>query len=598
MTHARSLAIAMHQLNYVTGDFEGNFQKTKASIASAPQADIHVLSECAVTNYPSDDLFLDAGYQGAILAYCEKYRMLSEELSTAIVVGTPLGGKTKGRKMGNGLVVYRGGKEIHRTLKTHLPNYDVFDDVRWFESRLEQDGRAAQVSALEFWMDEAPNKHFVRLGFCICEDIWFDDVTADLKARGAEIIISINSSPYAIAKGNFRRQVFKDRVSETGLPLVYVNQIGGNDELVWEGRSAVLDPDGGFYEMEPCKEGVEVVTLADPGSDEQDRGFRLSETKAALELNDQQERYLMAALGLRDYIDKNGFAKVVFGLSGGMDSSLVAAMAVDVFGEDRVTSAMMPSPYTSTGSNTRASRLAAGMGRGFLAEVWPITDEYEAAKANFRRVRGEELGDLADENLQAQIRGNRLSALSNHAGGRIALLGTSNKSEILMGYGTLYGDLRCAFNVLKDLYKSIDVFPLAEMRLSHAATPSPVFDRIWQQTFGRPLADWTDDCRAAMREVIDEPPSAELKPGQKDTDSLPPYPRLDAVLWQIEDAKVSLTNEQIAEMLGEPLEFVAMIRAKRARPEFKRFQSPPGVKIHRKSPTTKDRRMPMTCRFA
>lgn len=585
----RKINIAMHQMNYTTGAFEANFLKTKASIQSSLDADIHVLPECAVTNYASDDYFLDAQYQAKTLEYCERYRQLSAELGTTIVVGTPLRGKTHGKKMGNGLVVYSGGREVASYLKTHLPNYDVFDDVRWFESRLEQTGRDAEINVLEFPVDG----NVIRLGFCICEDIWFSDVTAELKEKGAEIIISINSSPYAIAKGNFRRNVFKDRVSETGVPLVYVNQVGGNDELVWDGCSAVLDPDGVLYEIEMCKEGVEVVMLADAG-----KGFRNTVSKPTLVLNDQQERYLMASLGLHDYIEKNGFHGVLFGLSGGMDSSLVAAMAVDIFGEERVNAAMMPSPYTSPGSNTRAARLAAGMGNGFLAEVWPITQEYEAAKAKFRKVRGIDPGGLADENLQAQIRGNTLSMISNDAGGKLAMLGTSNKSEILCGYGTLYGDLRGAFNVLKDLYKSIDVFPLAEMRLDEALNPDPTFQRVWLQTFGRRLAKWTTDCRAAMREVIDEPPSAELKPGQKDTDSLPPYPRLDRVLWEIEDAKTSQTDEEIAATLGEDVAFVTWVRAKRRTPEFKRFQSCPGVKIHRKSPTTKDRRMPLTCHFA
>jgi NAD+ synthetase len=587
MTH--KINIAMHQMNYTTGAFEANFLKTKASIERSLDADIHVLPECAVSNYASDDLFLDAQYQAKIAEYCERYRQLSAELGITVVVGTPLRGKTKSHKMCNGLVVYSKGEAIHSYMKTHLPNYDVFDDVRWFESRLEQTGKDAEIGILEFLLDGRT----VRLGFCICEDIWFEDVTRILKALGAEIIISINSSPYAIAKGSFRRAVFKSRVTETGLPLVYVNQVGGNDELVWDGCSAVLDPDGVIYEMEPCKEGVEVVTLVDLG-----KGFRNTHSQPPLVLNDQQERYLMSSFGMHDYIEKNGFDGTLFGLSGGMDSTLVAAMAVDTFGEERVNAAMMPSPYTSPGSNTRAARLSRGMGSGFKAEVWPITAEYEAAKETFRQVRGEELGGLADENLQAQIRGNRLSALSNHAGGGLAMLGTSNKSEILMGYGTLYGDLRGAFNVLKDLYKSIDVFPLAEMRLAHEIEPDPVFDRIWLQTFGRPLAKWTDDCRAAMREVIDEPPSAELRPGQKDTDSLPPYPRLDRVLWEIEDAKINQTDTQIAELLGETVEFVEMVRKKRRRFEFKRFQSAPGVKIHRKSPTTKDRRMPITSQFA
>lgn len=585
----RTINIAMHQLNYTTGAFEANFLKTRASIEASGHADIHVLPECAVTNYASDDYFLDAQYQAKAAEYCERYRELSAELGTTIVVGTPLRGKRRSKKMCNGLVVYSKGLEVHSYMKTHLPNYDVFDDVRWFESRLEQTGPDAEIRVLEFPLDGQT----VRLGFCICEDIWFSDVTAELVEKGAEIIISINSSPYAIAKGNFRRAVFRDRVSETGVPLVYVNQVGGNDELVWDGCSAVLDPDGVLYEIEMCKEGVETVMLVDAG-----KGFRNTVSKPTLVLNDQQERYLMAAIGLHDYIEKNGFAGTIFGLSGGMDSSLVAAIAVDAFGEERVNAAMMPSPYTSPGSNTRAARLAKGMGDGFKAEVWPITAEYEAAKATFRAVRGEELGDLADENLQAQIRGNRLSALSNHAGGKLAMLGTSNKSEILCGYGTLYGDLRGAFNVLKDLYKSIDVFPLAEMRLDEALNPDPTFQRVWRQTFGRNLAKWSADCSAAMREVIDEPPSAELKPGQKDTDSLPPYPRLDAVLWQIEDAKESQTDEQIAALLDEDVAFVKWVRAKRRQPEFKRFQSAPGVKIHRKSPTTKDRRMPLTCHFA
>lgn len=593
MTHeedmTRNINIAMHQMNYTTGAFEANFLKTKASIERSLDADIHVLPECAVTNYASGDYFLDAQYQAATVAWCERYRQLSADLDTTIVVGTPLRGKAVSNKMGNGLVVYSKGEEVHSYLKTHLPNYDVFDDVRWFESRLEQTGTDAELRVFEFKI----GGETIKLGFCICEDIWFSDVTSELASKGAEVIISINSSPYAIAKGNFRRVVFKDRVSETGLPLVYVNQVGGNDDLVWDGCSAVLDPDGTLYEIEMCKEGAEIVTLTDAGN-----GFRNVVSKPTLVLNDQQERYLMACVGMHDYIKKNHFTGTIFGLSGGMDSSLIAAMTVDTFGEDMVNTAMMPSPYTSPGSNTRAERLSRGMGKGFKATVIPITDEYEAAKSTFRRAFGRDPGGLADENLQAQIRGNHLSMISNDAGGKLALIGTSNKSEILMGYGTLYGDLRAGWAGLLDLYKSIDVFPLAEMRLAHAIDPDPVFDRIWEQTFGRSPALWTEDCRAAMREVIDEPPSAELKPGQKDTDSLPPYPRLDRVLWEIEDAKVSQTDEQIAEVLGEPVEFVAMIRAKRRNPEFKRFQSAPGAKIHRKSPTKKDRRMPLTCHFA
>lgn len=584
----RTIDIAMHQLNYTTGDFEGNLLKTRESIISAIDADLHVLPECAVTNYPSDDLYLDAGYQAKIEEYCEKYRFLSAELNCAIVVGTPLRGKRHGKKMCNGLVVYRNGQEVHRYMKTHLPNYGTLDDARWFESRLEQIGKDAESGVVVLPVDG----NGVRLGFCISEDIWFDDVTQELAFKGAEIIISINSSAYAVDMGNSRRDVFRDRVRETNVPLVYVNQVGGNDELVWDGCSAVLDPDGTLYEMEPGKEGVEVVTLFDAG-----RGYRNSVAKRTLVLTDPQERYLMAGLGLRDYIEKNGFAGVLFGLSGGADSTFVAALSVDVFGAQRVNTAMMPSPNTSTGSNSRAVRLAQGMAGGFNTEVWPITEQYEAHKALFQQVRKRDMARIADENLQAQLRGDILSAISNDHG-NLAILGTSNKSEVLMGYGTLYGDMRGAFNPCKDLYKSIDIFPMLEMRLEQAHSPDPEFAHIWEQTFGHGLAEYTVDGTYAIRDVIDEPPSAELWPGQVDTDSLPPYPRLDAVLWQIEDAKVSMTDAEIAKLLGEPVEFVSMVRAKRKRPEYKRFQSPPGTKIHQKSPTAKDRRMPITSKFA
>ena len=583
----RKLRLAMHQLNYTTGDFEGNFEKSRESIRSAGDADLHVLVECAVTNYASGDYFLDPDYQESTARWLEQYRILSGEERLTIVVGSPLRGRTHGRKMCNGLVVFRHGRPIHSYMKTHLPNYDIFDDKRWFESRTEQAGPDGEINVLTF--DGASGT--ITLGFCICEDIWFDDVTRELRQKGAEIIVSINSSPYAIAKGSFRRRIMHQRVSETGAPLVFVNQVGGNDELVWEGRSAVVDPLGVIYEMEPGKEGVELVTLASGAS-----GFHNEVAKEPLELTDPQERYLMVGLGLRDYIAKNGFEDVVLGLSGGADSLLVAALACDVFGPGRVNAALMPSPYTSTGANVRANRFAAGVGGGFSAKVLPITQEYEASKAKFREVYGRDMSGLADENLQAQIRGNTLSAISNDHGRR-AILGTSNKSETLMGYGTLYGDMRAAFNPLKDLYKAIDVMPILRMRHAHAQKPDAVFERIWMQTFGKPLERYSEEAIHSMMATIDEPPSAELRAGQLDTDSLPPYPRLDAVLWEMEDARDCQTDAQIATKLGEPLEFVQTIRRKVRRAEFKRSQSPSGPKVHRKSPTTKDRRFPLTSRF-
>lgn len=321
-------------------------------------------------------------------------------------------------------------------MKTHLPNYDIFDDVRWFESRLERSGPDAEISVLSF---PGPGGD-ITLGFCICEDIWFDDVTRELRRRGAELIVSINSSPYAIAKGVFRRKMFAERVAETGVPLVYVNQVGGNDELVWDGYSAVtVDPDGVVYEMEPGKEGAGVVELTVPAS-----AFAAAEPRSPSNFRTRRN-VIVVALGLRDYIEKNGFDDVVLGLSGGADSLLVVALACDVFGPARVNVALMPSPHSSAGSVERALGFATGVGSGADVKVVPITAEYEAARASFEAAYGRAMSGLADENLQAQIRGNMLSAISNDQGRR-AILGTSNKSEILMGYGTLYGDMRGALS--------------------------------------------------------------------------------------------------------------------------------------------------------
>ncbi|WP_044558728.1 NAD(+) synthase [Azospirillum sp. B4] len=577
----RTLKVALHQMNYTTGDFRGNFERTKASILACRDADLHVLPECAVANYAAGDYLLEADYQQAIVHWTEQYRLLSAEAGVAIAVGTPLRGKVQGRKMGNGVVVFDRGRAVLSQFKTHLPNYDVFDDVRWFETRGEQVGADAETGV---WRLEAAGGA-ITLGFCICEDIWFDDVTRELRDKGAEVIVSLNASPYAIAKGNFRRRLFDQRIAETGVPLVYVNQVGGNDELVWEGCSAIVDPAGTIYEMEIGREGADVVPLADEG-----QGFRLARTQAPIQLSDPQERYLVVGLGLRDYILKNGFEDVVFGLSGGADSTLVAALAADVFGPAKVNAVMMPSPYTSAGSNTRAADFAAGVGDGFSAISLPITAEYEAGLAKFHAAFGRDMGSLADENLQAQIRGNTLSAISNDHGRR-AILGTSNKSEILMGYGTLYGDMRGAFNPLKDLYKAIDVFPMLEMRLAQAKAPDALFARIWEQAFGTPLQPYDAGAQAALRAVIDVEPSAELKHNQRDTDSLPPYPRLDAVLWEMEDAKERQTDAQIAEKLGEPLAFVQDIRRRVRRAEFS-ASSRPRAPRSTAVPHHKDRRFP------
>lgn len=574
----RTLKIALCQLNLTTGDFEGNFRKAEKAVWEN-EADIYVFPECQVANYPSDDLYLHRAYVADAMSKVDDYVRLSAETGKTLVFGCPVPGLTGNPY--NAVVLAENGRMRIAGRKSHLPNYGVFDDERWF-------AREWEVVESLYWQGEGFG---LNLGFCVCEDIWFSDVTRALAKYGADILVSINSSPYSIAKAPFRRNIFRQRVHETGVPLVYVNQVGGNDELVWDGASAVLDPDGSFYEAHPWAETVDVVVLERRGG-----RWRLATTKEPVAQPFDAERYVAACIGLRDYMAKTGFRRAVLGLSGGADSALVGLMAADALGPENVHFVMMPTDFTSGASNELAMDLAAGLGSDscFVA-VQPLFNAYQEAMS---AAYGVTAPNVAEENLQAQIRGDLLSWHSNKFGAMI--LSTGNKSEIAMGYATLYGDMRGGFNPLKDLYKT-EAFELLEMRLGYALGTRDDFGELFGRSLGRAPAALRKridhDGPKALRAIIDRPPSAELAEGQLDSDSLPDYAVLDKILWAMIDHKESLDNGQVAEETGQPLALVEEVRRRMRVMEYKRFQSCPGPKIHRKSFTKKDWRLPMASAY-
>ncbi|WP_315921092.1 NAD(+) synthase [Mesorhizobium sp. SP-1A] len=410
-------------------------------------------------------------------------------------------------------------------------------------------------------------------------------------------MISINSSPYSIAKAAYRRKVFEDRVMESHIPLIYVNQVGGNDELVWDGASAALDGQGNYHEMEPWKEGVAIIELS-----KDKNGWHIVNPKAPMEQAFDIERYTAACIGLRDYVHKNGFKKVVLGLSGGADSALVGLMAADVFGVDNVDFITMPTRFTSDDSNDFAKLLGHGMGSGARVHTMPVQAMYDTFLTGFTEAFGSQKTNVAEENLQAQLRGDILSFFSNKFGSMI--LSTGNKSEIAMGYATLYGDMRGGFNPLKDLYKT-EVFELLEFRHrigSNALRGSETLtdidaQEIFKGAFGHKLVALDKNAVEALRKTIDRPPSAELAEGQKDSDSLPDYAVLDKILWNMIDHKESLTDDQIATETSYPLDLVKTVRSRVRFMEYKRFQACPGPKIHRKAFIGLDWRHPMSSKF-
>ncbi len=545
------LISAIAQLNPTLGDIAGNIAKLRHAREEAAGfgADLVIGTELCVSGYPPEDLVLKRSF----LAGCEAaVRDFAKETATgpAILVGTPW--RHEGKTYNAALLLDRGEIAAIR-FKHDLPNYGVFDEKRVFAA-----GPAPGPVVFRG----------IRLGIMVCEDMWQPDTTETLAETGAELLIVPNGSPYEHDKRDERIALACARIKESGLPLLYVNQIGGQDELVFDGGSFALDAECRLCVQAPDWREAVLPVRWRRGADERwtiEKGS-LTQPSEGLEAI-----YQAMVLGLRDYVGKNRFPGVVLGLSGGIDSALTAAVAADALGPDKVQCVMMPSPYTSRDSLDDAAEVARLLGIALREiNIGPAMDAYAAMLAP--SFAGKE-ADITEENIQSRARGMTLMALSNKFGWMV--LSTGNKSEMSVGYATLYGDMCGGYSVLKDVYKTT-VFALSRWR---------------NET--RPEGALGPAGRVMPERVITKPPTAELKPNQTDQDSLPPYDILDGILECLVEKEMP-----VAEIAASGYDETTIRAVWRMldRAEYKRRQAPPGVKITRRA-FGRDRRYPITNSF-
>jgi len=549
------LRIALAQLNPKVGDIAGNLAKVRAARAEAARqgADLVITSELVIAGYFPEDLVLKPAFQKQCREAVEALRADTLDGGPALFVTTPW---REDDKLYNAIVALDRGEVIGKRFKVDLPNYGVFDDKRVFSP-------GPMPGPLVF--------RGVRIGVPICEDMWTPDVVECISETGGEIIVVPNGSPYEVGKTDERVQLAVKRVLESGLPLVYVNQVGGQDEVIYDGASFVLGADRQLKCLLPAfREQVTTVEFRRDGQ-KAGGGWECQPGPIAPELEQLDSIYQAMMLGLRDYVNKTGFPSVIIGLSGGVDSALTAAVAADALGPQRVHAVMMPSPYTSADSLEDARACAEAIGVKY--DVIGIEPAMAAFREMLLPLFGNRKEDVTEENIQSRARGVTLMALSNKLGGMVVT--TGNKSEMAVGYATLYGDMCGGYNVLKDVYKTT-VFELCRWRNGHVpgggmGAPGPVIPE----------------------RIISKPPSAELKPDQKDSDALPPYPELDAILKGLIER--DLGAEELAAQ-GHDLATVNRVWRLLEAAEYKRRQAPPGVKITSRL-ISKERRYPIVNGF-
>ncbi len=543
--------IAVAQLDSVVGDIDGNLAKARdaRAKAAAAGADLLVLSELFVAGYPPEDLVLKPAFQDACRVAVEALARDTADGGPGLIVGSPW---PEGGRVYNAVALLDGGRIEGLRFKVELPNYGVFDELRVFAA-------GPLPGPVGF--------RGMRLGLPICEDIWFEQVSECLAETGAEMLIVPNGSPYAQGKEGVRQQVALARVVETGLPLIYVNQCGGQDELVFDGGSFGLHADRSLaFQMAQFEPGMAVTTWKMDGG-----AWRCVEGPKALLPEHAEADWRACVAGLRDYVNKNGFPGVVLGLSGGIDSAVVAAMAVDALGPERVHCVMLPYRYTSNESLSDAAEIAERLGVRY--DIVPIEAPVEGFNAALKTVFDGKPADITEENLQSRSRGTILMAISNKFGSMV--LTTGNKSEMSVGYATLYGDMNGGFNPIKDLYKT-EVYELARWRNAN-----------------RPTDALGPGGGVIPENVITRAPSAELRPNQTDQDSLPPYEVLDDILECLVEGEMRVKDvvargyDEATVKKVERLLYIA---------EYKRRQAAPGVKITTRN-FGRDRRYPITNKF-
>ncbi len=579
------LRVALAQVNVTVGDLVGNTQKIRTAMQDAHKAGAHIvcLPELALTGYPPEDLLLKPGFVDANIRALDELREASRTLSGLTAV---IGFVDRDHDIYNAAAVVHEGTLTGVYHKHFLPNYGVFDENRYF-----QVGQRAPLFLI----------HGVHVGINICEDIWYPTGPMTRQAfAGAEVILNINASPYNAGKSVVREEMLSTRAADNGVIVAYLNMVGGQDELVFDGDSMVFNEQGTLIARAKQFEEDTLVVDLDTASvfrsrlhDPRRRKVRLDGTQDTVpvitvdarplsssnistharlgepqrietKLSHLQEVYAALVLGTGDYVRKTGFKKALIGLSGGIDSALTAAIAVDALGSENVLGILMPSGYSSEGSKTDAKQLAENLGMQYL--TIPIEETFRTSLKMMRSALGDEDPGLAAENLQSRIRGNIMMTLSNKLGPLV--LTTGNKSEMAVGYSTLYGDMAGGFSVLKDVLKTL-VYELCTYR--NSVGDAPVIPQV----------------------VIDKPPSAELRPDQKDVDSLPPYDILDPILKAyVED------DRSVEEMLAMGYERATIERIIRLVDlnEYKRRQAPVGVKITSRA-FGRDRRLPIANKF-
>ena len=546
------LRIALCQLGQRMGDLSANAQaildwRTKAA---AKGADLVMVPELQLVGYPPEDLVLKPEFVRQAMEAAERLVDATADGGPALLFGTVHSDEGVNY---NAFVLAEGGKMLGRTLKHELPNYGTFDEKRIF-------AQGPLPEPIPF--------RGVKLGVPICEDIWLESVCQHLADAGAEVLLVPNGSPYETDKDDQRQRLVRERVVETGLPIVYLNRVGGQDELVFDGSSFATNDDGGVAVQMPDFE--EAMTLTEwvrtPN------GWRCEPGEKATLSPYPEDMYRAMMVALRDYVCVNGFPGVILGLSGGIDSALSAAVAVDALGADKVWCVMLPSKYTSDDSVEDAAACARLL--GVRHDVIPIVPGVGAFDEMLSRTFEGDNSGIAAENIQSRLRMVTLMGLSNRFGHM--LLTTGNKSEMSVGYATLYGDMAGGYSVLKDAYKTT-CFALSRWRNAN-----------------RPKGGLGPDGPVMPQRVIDKPPSAELRPNQKDEDSLPPYALLDRILEALVERELSV-RETVAVTGADP-EVVADIERKLLRAEYKRRQAPPGVKLGTRN-FGRDRRYPITNAF-
>ncbi len=555
-----NLILCIAQLNFIVGDLTGNANKIiqASRDAYAQGARLVVTPELSICGYAAEDLFLRPAF---IHACDDAVKTVAASLADlkdlTVVVGHPTGGDSRTRSVAiqhrfNSASVLCEGAVVATYAKRELPNYQVFDERRYFTP-------GDQTCVFE----AGPAGARVKVGLLICEDAWYKAPAEESQAAGAQMLVVINASPFHIGKGYEREQIMRQRVASTGLPLVYAHLVGGQDEVVFEGHSFALNADGGLACRAPSFEEKCVLAQVNIAS-----GAMKLEAEIEPARTDEQDLWDALVLGVRDYVRKNRFPGVLLGLSGGIDSALVLAIAVDALGADNVRTVMMPSPYTADISWIDAREMAQRMGVRY--DEISIVPHFEAFKTSLAAEFAGLAEDTTEENIQARIRGTLLMALSNKFGSMV--LTTGNKSEMATGYCTLYGDMAGGFAVIKDLVKT-SVFKMAHWRNAHdpyGTCANPIPERI-----------------------ITRPPSAELRPDQTDQDSLPPYDVLDAILDRYMENDQSIETIVAAGFARADVEKVTRLIQIN---EYKRHQAPIGIRVTHRS-FGKDWRYPITNRF-